>query len=62
MGCRPTGGVWEGFIEGVEEGQLYKYVIETAQGDLLYKADPYAFQAELIPGTASRTVALASSN
>ncbi len=55
LGLRPTGWVWEGFIEGVEEGQLYKYVIETNQGDLLYKADPYAFQAELIPGTASRT-------
>ena len=59
LGLRPTGGVWEGFIEGVEEGQLYKYVIETAQGDMLYKADPYAFQAELIPGTASRTVDIA---
>ena len=59
LGLRPTGGVWEGFIEGVEEGQLYKYVIETKQGDLLYKADPYAFMAELIPGTASRTTDIA---
>ena len=53
--CTATGGVWEGFVEGVEEGQLYKYVIETNKGDLLYKADPYAFSAEVIPGTASRT-------
>ena len=59
LGCRPTGGVWEGFIEGVTEGQLYKYVIETEQGDLLFKADPYAFYAELIPGTASRTFDIA---
>ena len=28
----PTGGVWEGFIPGVTEGQLYKYVIETGRG------------------------------
>ncbi|MBQ9006679.1 MAG: 1,4-alpha-glucan branching protein GlgB [Atopobiaceae bacterium] len=53
--CTMTGGVWEGFIEGVGDGELYKYVIETEQGDLLYKADPYAFSSELIPGTASRT-------
>lgn len=55
----PYGGVWEGFIAGVQEGQLYKYLIETATGDLLYKADPYAFAAELIPGTASRTTDIA---
>ena len=36
-----TGGIWRGFIEGVQEGQLYKYLIETPNGDLLYKADPY---------------------
>lgn len=53
--CTKDGGVWHGFIAGVEEGQLYKYVIETEQGDLLYKADPYAFFAECPPGTASRT-------
>ncbi|MCH4083271.1 MAG: 1,4-alpha-glucan branching protein GlgB [Olsenella sp.] len=50
----PTNGVWYGFAPGATEGQLYKYVIETAQGDLLYKADPYAFYAECPPGTASR--------
>lgn len=49
------GGVWEGFVPGVTEGQLYKYVIQTKQGDLLFKADPYAFSSELMPGTASRT-------
>ena len=53
--CTPTGGVWYGFVPGATEGQLYKYLIETAHGDLLYKADPYAFYAECPPGTASRT-------
>ncbi|ERL13371.1 1,4-alpha-glucan branching enzyme [Coriobacteriaceae bacterium BV3Ac1] len=51
----PYGGVWEAFVPGVQEGQLYKYLIETQSGDLLYKADPYAFSAEMIPGTASKT-------
>ena len=33
---------------------LYKFVIKTQAGDLLYKADPYARGAEFRPGTASR--------
>ena len=52
------GGIWQGFVAGVQEAQLYKYLIETQDGDLLYKADPYAFSAELIPGTASKTAEL----
>ena len=54
-----TGGMWEGFVPGLEEGALYKYVIETRAGDLLYKADPYAFWAECPPATASKTFSLA---
>ena len=53
----PTGGVWCGFVPGVGEGELYKFVLETMPGELLYKADPYAFAAELAPGTASITAA-----
>ena len=48
-----TSDIWEGFIPRAEQGQLYKYVIETEEGELLYKADPYAFKAECPPGTAS---------
>ena len=48
-----TGGVWCAFVPGIEAGQLYKYVIETNNGELLYKADPYGFASEKIPGTAS---------
>lgn len=48
-----TSAIWEGFIPGAEQGQLYKYLIETNEGEKLYKADPYAFKAECPPGTAS---------
>ena len=47
-------GIWQGFVAGLKEGDLYKYVIRTDQDDILYKADPYAFQQEKAPGTASR--------
>ena len=47
-------GVWQGFVPRLPEGELYKFVIETKDGKLLYKADPYGFYAENVPGTASR--------
>lgn len=46
-------GIFELFIPGAKEGQLYKYLIYTDEGEKLYKADPYASYAELRPGTAS---------
>ena len=46
-------GIYELFIPGLQEGELYKYLIETKDGKRLYKADPYANYAELRPGTAS---------
>lgn len=46
-------GIYELFVPGAGQGDMYKFVVETAQGKLLYKADPYANQAELRPGTAS---------
>ena len=41
------GGVWHLFIPGVRQGDIYKYVIETASGEVLFKADPYGFYAEV---------------
>ena len=46
-------GVWELFIPGIGSGELYKYEIKTDNGELLLKADPFAFYSELRPGTAS---------
>ncbi|NBK90529.1 1,4-alpha-glucan branching protein GlgB [bacterium 1XD21-13] len=47
-------GIYELFIPGVEMGTLYKFLIETGDHRLLYKADPFALEAEQRPGTASR--------
>ena len=47
-------GIFEIFIPEAKEGQLYKYLIYTEDGNKLYKADPYATYAEVRPGTASR--------
>ena len=47
-------GIYETFIPEAKPGQLYKYLIYTADGGKLYKADPYASTAELRPGTASK--------
>jgi 1,4-alpha-glucan branching enzyme len=46
-------GIWELFLPGVGAGNRYKYEILTADGELLLKADPYAFETELPPLTAS---------
>lgn len=39
-------GIWEGFIEDLPWGTLYKYAIETARGEILEKSDPYALSWE----------------
>lgn len=47
-------GIWYGVFDNIREGDLYKYAIEGQDGEIYFKADPYAFEAELRPGTASR--------
>jgi 1,4-alpha-glucan branching enzyme len=49
-----TLGVWILFVPESVEGDHYKYEIHTHDGRVLLKADPYAFQSELRPGTASK--------
>jgi 1,4-alpha-glucan branching enzyme len=52
--CGPV-GVWSGFVSGVGQGACYKYSIVSPDGNSrLDRADPYAFSAEVPPGTASR--------
>ena len=47
-------GVFETFVPEAKIGQLYKFFIVGMNGEHIYKADPYANEAELRPGTASR--------
>ena len=60
MKNRQLNGIFETFIPGAKSGDLYKYLIITADGRRLYKADPYAHYAELRPGTASRIFDISS--
>ena len=48
-------GIWSIFIEGVEPGIKYKYVVEDRTGNKVFKADPYAVTSEVRPATASIT-------
>ena len=51
-------GIWSAVLPEAREGDLYKYRITTAAGRVFDKADPYAFSAEVRPGTASRVASL----
>ena len=55
---RGSTGVYSGIIPEAKPGDLYKYRITTAAGETFDKADPYAFWAEVRPGTASRIARL----
>ncbi len=53
MNMARSDGIWHLFIPGVKQGDIYKYLIETEKGELIYKADPCAFYAQQPPETAS---------
>jgi len=47
-------GVWETFIPAVMPGAYYKFrIIPAENGEVLEKADPFAFRAEVAPRSAS---------
>ncbi|MBR9976757.1 MAG: 1,4-alpha-glucan branching protein GlgB [Bacteroidetes bacterium] len=48
-----SSGVWEIFIPGIGEGELYKFEIKTRDGHILAKTDPFATSMEKRPRTAS---------
>lgn len=52
-------GIWEGFIPGLQKGEVYKYHIDGFQGVKTDKGDPYANFWEKRPNTASITWNLA---
>ena len=57
MRKHPAAGIWEIFIPGVTAGQSYKYEMIGSKGELLpLKTDPYAFEMQHPPETASKTI------
>ena len=46
--------IWELFIPGMKEYDVYKYCVTTRAGDLVFKADPYALHAETRPSNGSK--------
>ncbi|MEM8809371.1 MAG: 1,4-alpha-glucan branching enzyme [Cyanobacteria bacterium P01_G01_bin.38] len=48
-----AGGIWDIFIPGLKVGAGYKYEIKNQAGHIYEKSDPYGFQQEVRPKTAS---------
>lgn len=48
-----SSGIWELFIPGIGENELYKFEIKAQNNDILLKSDPFQFYGELRPDTAS---------
>ena len=53
-----SSGIWEIFIPNLGEGELYRFEIHGADGNLHVKVDPLAKLAEVRPATASITTHL----
>lgn len=46
-------GIWEIFMPGLKEGEKYKYAVKNHHGYNCFKTDPYGFEQEIRPATAS---------
>ncbi len=53
MQIHGTSGVWELFVPGTGQGDLYKFEIKTRRNELLLKCDPFGFSMEERPATSS---------
>ncbi|MDP6042756.1 MAG: 1,4-alpha-glucan branching protein GlgB [Candidatus Latescibacteria bacterium] len=53
MRNRGNTGIWEIFIPNLSPGTVYKFEIKAQNGDVFTKSDPYGFQMEHRPRTAS---------
>jgi 1,4-alpha-glucan branching enzyme len=54
MRHRGSSGIWELFIPGLDEGELYKFEILSSVGSQVgLKTDPYGFAGEMRPNNAS---------
>ncbi len=48
-----SGGLWELFVPGIGVGTVYKFAVTGQSGVTVFKADPFANQAEVRPKSAS---------
>ena len=55
-------GIYTRFVPEAKEGDMYKFCIETMEGEKFFKADPFANYSELRPGNASRVADIAHFN
>ena len=46
--------IWETFVPGLKQYDIYKFSVEGPDGELRLKSDPYAFHFETRPGTCSK--------
>jgi 1,4-alpha-glucan branching enzyme len=54
MRSRGSTGIWELFIPGLRDGEIYKYEVKGRYNNYLgLKSDPYGFHSEMRPKTAS---------
>lgn len=51
-------GVWQCFVAGLKEYDIYKYCVTTPAEELVFKADPYAFHTETRPSNCSKVYEL----
>jgi len=52
-------GVWALFLPGLKKGDLYKFAVKGCDGEIRVKSDPYGYEAEVRPETASKVTSLA---
>lgn len=55
-----SSGIWEIFLPGISEGELYKFELRTNQGEILIKTDPFGMSFEGAPNHAARVCSLDS--
>ena len=48
-----SSGIWETFVPGIGQGEIYKFIIRTKNGQVLQKSDPFATYWEPAPKTAT---------
>ncbi|MCL5067797.1 MAG: 1,4-alpha-glucan branching enzyme, partial [Thaumarchaeota archaeon] len=54
MNSRGASGVWELFVPGLDETEVYKFAIKSnVDGNVRLKTDPFAFATEVRPRTAA---------